>query len=172
MIKMDNLTKKQLIFIKKCIGAGCAFLCLVLMLFAGFKYVSSSQITSGDSITWDDSFSIYSMLFNGDKVVLDSQIKYLRELFDFSYVIMWISFVLMVISFGILIYGIFSKKNLVSKIGSIVLVASFAILILVSFDDFKIGRTVRYLSIFNPAYLICLSLSFVGLFSTLTIKDK
>jgi len=170
---MKNLTNKQLVLIKKCIGAGCALICLLLMFFKVFNYTSSSSVLNGDAITWSKGVSLYSFLFNGDLVVLDSPVSYLREMFGYSHVIMWISFVISLLSLGVLVFGIFSKKNLFSKIGSIALVVAMALFITISFDSQPIGDiTVKYLSIFTPFYIISLIISVIGLFSTLTLKDK
>ena len=85
---------------------------------------------------------------------------------------MWISFVASCVALVLLIYGVFDKKNLFSKIGSISLVFSYAILILLSFDSYSFSRTTKYLSIFTPAYFAVLVISVISLFSTITIKEK
>jgi len=170
---MKNLSNKQLITIKKCIALGCAVICLLLMLFKGIEYTSSSKLSSGsDPISWSDTISLYSILFNKDAMVLENNVGYVREVLTFSYIVMWISFVLSIISLGILVYGIFSKKSLFSKIGSTIFVSSFIMLVLVNFDNYEIGITTKYLSVSTPFYLIALLVSIVGLFSTFTIKDK
>ena len=170
---MKNLSDKKLVLIKKCIVVGCAGICLLLMLLNTFKYTSSSSLSGGgDSITWSDSFSLYDFLFNGNLTVLDSKVTYLRELFSFSYVVMWISFILSPIALLILSYGIFNKKNLFSKVGSIIIVVSTALLILISFDTHSLGRTTKYLTVFTPFYLIALSLSVISLVTVLSIKEE
>ena len=93
-------------------------------------------------------------------------------MFGFSYVVMWISFVLQIVSLGFLVYGIFSKKSLFSKIGSVSLLLSYAILILVSFDTYSLGKTIKYLSVFNVLYLIELLLCGISMFFAFTIKGK
>lgn len=170
---MKNLSNKQLLLIRKCIGVGCAVVCLFLMFLNMFKYTSSTSLSSGnDAVTWSEGISLYNFLFNGDKVVLYDSVEYLREIFAFSHVIMWISFIASVLALGALIYGAFSKKILFSKIGSIGLVCAIGILILISFDSYSIVRTTKYLSIFTPVYLISLVISIIGLFSIVTISDN
>lgn len=170
---MGKISNKQLITIKKCISLGCAVICMILMAFKGMEYISSSKLTSGsDPIVWSDTISLYSILFNKDAMVLENNVGYIREVLTFSYVVMWISFVLSVVSLGILVYGVYSKKSLFSKIGSCILTASFILLLLVNFDNYEIGITTKYLSISTPLYLITLLVSIIGLFSIFTIKDK
>lgn len=170
---MKNFTNKQLVLIKKCISAGCALLCVLFMLFNLFTYTSSTEMLSGtEYLTWTDGFSMFSFLFNGKQRVLETNITLIREIFSFSYVVVWISFILQILSLGILIYGIFSKKSLFSKIGSVSLLASYAILILISFDTYSLGRTIRYLSVFNLFYFLELVLCGMSVFSSFTIKTK
>lgn len=170
---MKKLDAKQLIFVKKCIGAGCVFVCLLLMLFKVFNYTSSSTIANGEAITWSEGFSLYNFLFNGDLFVLEYNVNYLREVFVYSHVIMWIGFILLVLALGISIYGIFNKKNIFSKIGSITLLAVMALFITISFDSHRVSSiTVKYISVFNVFYIMALIVSVIGAFSTLTIKDK
>ena len=171
---MKKLTNKQLILIKKCVGVGCAVVCMILMLFNAINYISSSTLGGGnDSITWDDGVSLYGFLFNKDLVVLDSKVEYLQAIFNFSYVIMWISFVLLILALCVSIYGIFCKKNIFSKIGSITLLVAMALLMTISFNSHRVSDiTVKYISVFSIFYIIALIVSVVGAFSTLTIKDK
>lgn len=169
---MKNMSKEQLILIKKGIGAGCALLCLLLMLFNVFTYTSSTSVLSGGDVTWDDGVSLYTMLFNGDSIVVYDKVSYIREILVFSQVVMWISFIGMVGSFCVGAYGVFTKKNLFSKIASISLISSIGILLLINFDVEKIANTSKYLSVLTPFYFICLLVAGLGLLSTLTIKDK
>lgn len=170
---MRNLTNKQLVLIKKCIAAGCALLCTVFILLNIFTYTSSTEMFDGtEYLTWSDGFSMFNFLFNGKANVLDNNVYFIREMFGFSYVIIWISFILLIISLGILIYGIFNKKSLFSKIGSMSLLVSFSILILVNFNTVSLGKTVIYLSVFNVFYLIQVLLCGISVFSTFTIKEK
>lgn len=170
---MKNLTNKQLILIKKCISTGCCLLCLVFMLLNIFTYTSSTEMFNGtEYLTWNDGFSMFNFLFNGNVTVLETNVSFIREMFSFSFVIVWISFVLQIVSLGILVYGIFSKKILFSKIGSTCLLVSYIILILVSFDTYTLGKTVRYLSIFNIFYLIELLFCGISMFCAFTVKEK
>lgn len=170
---MKKLTNKQIILAKKSVGAGCALLCIVFALLNVFTYTSSSEMFNGtEYLTWSEGFSMFNFLFNGDSTVLETNVSYIRKMFGFSYVIVWISFVLQIISLGILVYGIFSKKNLFSKVGSVVLLVSYVILILVSFDTYSLGKTVKYLSVFNLVYFVELLLCGFSVFCTYTIKGK
>ena len=170
---MKKFTNKQLVLVKKCIGVGCALVCLLLMFLNVFKYTSSSSLSSGSDITWGKGVSLYSFLFNGDLFVLDTTVLYLRDMFVYSYVVMWISFVLSLLSLIILVYGVFSKKNLFSKIGSIVLVVALGLFITISFDSQVVSSiTIKYLNVFTPVYIISVIISVLGLLSTVTLKDK
>lgn len=170
---MKNLSNKQIILIKKCVAAGCALLCMILMLFNILSYTSSTEIAnSGEHLTWKDDFSVFSFLFNAKVDVLETNISVLRNLFPFSYVIVWVSYIVQTISFYILVYGIFNVKNLFSRIGAISLLSSIGLLLLVSFDVDILGKTIRYLSVFTPFYFIALIISVIGLISVLNIKNK
>lgn len=169
---MKNLTKEQLLFIRKCIGAGCIFVCLLLMFLHVFSYTSSSSLKSGGDVTWSDGISLYSFLFSTDLLVVYDKIEYIREFLVFSNVVMWVSFVAMVAALGVSIYGIFSKNILFSKIASIGLMAALGILLFVIFDIEKISNTTKYLSVLTPSYLLVLAVGGLGLFSTITIKNK
>lgn len=170
---MKNLSNKQLVLMKKCVAAGCALLCMVFMLFNVFTFTSSTTFSNGEDVYSESGgFSMFGFLLGNESTSLGMSFSVLRELFSFSYVIVWISFVLQVIALGILIYGVFSKKSWLSKIGSICLLVSYGILILVSFDTYPLGRTVKYLSIFNVWYFIEIMLCSISAFSTFTIKEK
>ena len=170
---MKNLSNKQLVLIKKSVGCICGLLCLIFMFLNVFKYTSSTSIYGGeDNLTWREGVSVFSFLFTGNKEVLETNVSVLREILSFSYVVTWISFVVQGVSFGVLIYGVFSKKSLFSKIGSVALLVGVVLLLLVNFNVHELGKTIRYLSTFNVIYFICVVLSVLGLFSTFTVKDK
>ncbi len=169
---MKKITNKELVLAKKIIGLACALLCLLLMFLNVFNYTSSTSVSGGDNVTWSDGASLISFLVSENVEVLDATIKSLRNMFDFSYVMMWIAFCLIIVSILFLIGGLFTNKGLISKIGSIILVVAMVCILVTSFEDFKVGNTVIYLSVFTFPYIISLCLSGVGLFSTITLKDK
>lgn len=170
---MKNLSNKQLILIKKCVAVSCAVLCIIFMLFNIFTFTSRTTLSNGeDFISVSRGFSMFGFLFGNESASLGMNFSIVRDFFGFSYVMVWISFVSQIISLGILIYGVFSKKSLFSKIGSVSLLVSYAILISISFDTYSLGRTVKYLSIFNLYYLVELLLCLCSVFSTFTIKEK
>ena len=156
---MKNMSKEQLILIKKGIGAGCILVCLLLMLFNVFTYTSSTSVMSGGDVTWNEGVSLYTMLFSGDSIVVYDKVEYIREILTFSCVIMWISFIGMIGAFCLGAYGIFCKRNLFSKIASIVLISSLGILLLVNFGVERVANTSKYLSVLTPFYFVCLILS-------------
>ena len=137
-----------------------------------FKYTSSSSVISGGNVTWDEGVSLYNFLFNGDLLVVYDKIEYIREILPFSCVIMWISFIGMLVSLGISIFGIFHKKGWFSKIGNIILMICLSILILISFEVETVVNTSKYLSVITPGYFICLVVGGLGVFSTITLKNK
>ena len=104
--------------------------------------------------------------------VLAMPITYLREIFGYSYVVMWIVFSLVLISICVLAVGIFMKKNIVSKIGSCFLVSAIVLLFTMSFDRYSIGNTVMYLDMFTWGFWLIAIISAVGLYSTIMLKDK
>ena len=169
---MKKMTNNKVIFLKRNVGVICGLLCLILMFFNVFNYISSTEIISrGENLIWSDGFSMFNFLFNDKLDVLETNVSLLRKMFPFAHVIVWISYIAQLISFSILIHGAVSKKNLFSKIGAISLVSSVTMLILVSFDVYSLGRTVRYISIFTPFYFIALAISVIGLIAILNIKS-
>ena len=169
---MKNLSKEKIIFIRKLIGLGSAVLCLLLMLFKFINYTSMSEVTNSSSIVWDEGISLFSFLFSDKAEVLAVPASRLREIFAYSNVVMWIVFILVCISIVILGSGLFFKKNLVSKIGSIILVSAHVLLFTVSFDRYSIGNTVAYLDVFTLGFWLMVIISVVGLYSTVTLKDN
>ena len=104
---MKILSKEKTVLIRKLIGLGSAILCLLLMFFEFINYTSMSEVTNSSSIVWDDGMSLFSFLFSNKTEVLSIPVSRLREIFVYSNVIMWISFVLVCISIVILSCGIF-----------------------------------------------------------------
>ena len=93
MDKIKNAS--QLAIIKKLIALGCSLLCVLLLFTKMLKYTATTTLIGGsDSITMSGGFSLFNFLFNGDLNVMDTKIKFLREMFSFSHVVMWISFCL------------------------------------------------------------------------------
>lgn len=169
---MKSLSKEKLILIKKLIGLGSGILCILLMLVNFITYTSSSSLASGTSITWDDKVSLFSFLFNGDLEVLDAKVSVLRDVFTFSYVIMWVSFILCLVSIIVLTVGVFMKKSVISKIGNGLLLGAILILSFVSFNKYDAGNTIRYLNVFGWGYIFIILISIVGIGSTFTLEDK
>ena len=169
---MKKLSNEKIIFIKRLIGLSCAVLCLLFMLINFISYTSSSTLKNGSAITWDDGLSLFSFLFNGNYEVLDSKASILRSIFTFSYVLSWISFVLCVISIGVLSVGVIKKNNLITKIGSYILLVATLILVLTIFDRYESGNTVKYLNIFTWGYGLIVLVSSLGLVATITLEDK
>ena len=169
---MKNLSNEKLILIKKSIGLGCSILCGLLMFLNFITYTSSSSLASGSSITWDDKVSLFNFLFNGDLIVLDARVNVLRDVFTFSYVVMWISFILCLVSVVILTVGVFINKSFFSKLGSSLLLGGLLILSVISFDKYKIGNTIRHLNVFGLGYIFIILVSIVGLSCTFTLDDK
>jgi hypothetical protein len=168
---MKNMNKEKLILVKKLIGLGSAVLCLLLMLIKFIKYTSTSTLVSGGSLTWESNISLYSFLFNKDFEAFDGTISVLREAFEYSHVVMWISFILCLVSVAILTAGVFMKKGLLSKIGSFVLMGAIVILATLIFDRETSANTVRYLNVFTIGYLLLIVTSGLGLMATVTIKE-
>lgn len=170
---MNNLKNTQLITIKKLIAVGCAILCTLLMFTKMFRYTATTTFTSGsDSVTMSGEFSLVSFLFNENLAIMDSKVEFLREIFAFSYVIMWISFSLCVISLIVLIIGALLKKTLVSKIGGISLMVSIILNVLVSFNRYPSGNTIRYIEFFTIPFVIAMLLGFIVLFLVFSIDNS
>jgi hypothetical protein len=169
---MRNISGDKLILIKKLVGLGSSILCLILMLLRFINYTSTSTLNSGSSITWDDGVSLFSFLFDEKYAVFDGTVAILREAFGYSYVIMWISFVLCLISIILLVVGVFIKKGIVSKIGSFMLVGAIILLFTIIFDREVSGNTIRYLNIFSFGYVLIVLSCSIGTVSTITLKDK
>ena len=167
-----SFSKEKIILIRKLIGLGSAVLCLLLMFFKFINYTSMSEVTNSSSIVWDEGISLFSFLFSSKVEVLAIPVFRLREIFAYSNVIMWISFVLVCISIVIASSGIFFKKNIISKVGSIVLVSALVLMFTISFDRYTIGNTVAYLDIFTLGFWLMTIISAVGLYSTITLKDS
>lgn len=168
---MKNMNNEKMILVKKLIGLGSAVLCLLLMLIKFIKYTSTSTLVSGGSLTWESNISLYSFLFDKDYESFDGTISILKEAFAYSNVVMWISFVLCVVSVIVLTVGVFVRKGLVSKIGSFILIGAIVILATLIFDKETSANTVRYLNVFTIGYLLLIVTSGLGLMATVTIKD-
>ena len=95
---MKTLDKKQVILIKKIVSFACIALTMLLFLIGTFNYVSTTAIMSGSNVTMQDSFSLYQFLFDSKQTILDSRVDLLRNVFSFSHILMWISFVLNIIA--------------------------------------------------------------------------
>ena len=95
---MKILSKEKNVLIRKLIGLGSAIFCLVLMFLKFINYTSISEVTNSNSIIWDDGISLFSLLFSDKAEVLATPVSYLREIFVYGNVIMWISFILVCIS--------------------------------------------------------------------------
>lgn len=169
---MNKFDKKKLIFIKKLIGLSSCILCIALMAINFISYTSSSSLNNGDSVVLDDKFSLFSFLFNKNCIVLDSKVLFLRNIFKFSYVIMWISFILTLSSIVVAIIGIAAKKTVLSKIGNYILTFGVIILSLMFFDRYSIGNTVKFLNIFTWQYGLIILVNLIGLYSTMTIYER
>lgn len=169
---MKILSKEKNVLIRKLIGLGSAILCLLLMFLKFINYTSISEVTNSNSIIWDDGISLFSLLFSDKAEVLATPVSYLREIFVYGNVIMWISFILVCISIIVLGGGIFFKKSIASKVGSIILVSSMVLLFTVSFDKYHIGNTVMYLDVFTWGFWLMVIISAIGLYSTSTLKDS
>ena len=169
---MKNLGKDKLNFIKKLIGLCSAVLCFLMFLFNFIDYTSTTTLSSGGNITGSGGVSMFSFLFNENKDVFDGTVGILRDVFTYSYVIMWISFILVAASIIVLGIGFIYKKTLISKIGSGVLAGGVVLLITMIFDTYKIGNTVRYLNVFTWIYVLMLFICVMGLLSIFTIDDK
>ena len=169
---MKKLSKEKLVLIKKLIGVGSGVLCILLMFINFITYTSSSSLASGSSITWDDKVSLFNFLFNGNLEVLDAKVSVLRDVFTFSYVVMWFSFVLCLVSVIVLVVGIFMKKSLISKVGSSMLLGAILLLTIISFNKYEVGNTIRYLNVFGWSYVLITLISIVGMAATFTVKDK
>lgn len=171
MDKIKNAS--QLAIIKKLIALGCSLLCALLLFTKMLKYTATTTLIGGsDSITMSGGFSLFNFLFNGDLNVMDTKIKFLREMFSFSHVVMWISFCLCMLSIIVLIAGFFAKKSVISKIGSITLTASVIVVAITSFNRFPSGNTIRYIEFFTIPFVLAIILSFVALFVTFSIADN
>ena len=168
---VKNLSKEKLILFKKLIGLGSAVLCLVLMFIRFIKYTSTSTTLSGSSITFDENLSLYEFLFNKDYIVFDGNVGILRDAFGYSHVIMWLVFILCLISVVTLTVGVFMKKSLFSKIGNCILLGAFIVLITMIFDKESSANTVRYLNVFTWGYGLLVIASGLGFMSTITLKD-
>lgn len=156
---------------KRIISLLCSGICLDLMALKVFKYNVTSSYRN-TIVSTGEGVSLYNFLFNKNLFLLDYKVGEIQNLLKFSYVIVWISFVLSVLSLIILIIGLILKKNLFCKIGSILLVSSMMILILTNFSSKTSYITTRNLNVYTVAYLIALLVSIASLFSTLSLKKK
>ena len=170
---MKKFKKKNMILIKKCIGLAGSVFCLFLMMFNFIKYTSSTTLISGSDITFYSNVSLTKFLFNGEYAVFDGNINILRDVFGYSHVLLWIVFILSIISIVTLVCGIFVKKSLISKIGSCVSLGSVLLLLTLAFDRYSYGNnTVRYLDIFTLIYGLMILFSVLGFISVITLEDK
>ena len=169
---MKKFSNHELVVIKKLIGLGSAFLCLLMMLFNFIEYTSSSSLLSGGTITESEGVSLINFLFNKNHEVFDGNVEILRDVFGYSYVVMWIVFILSIVSVILLAIGFFMKQGMISKIGSSVSLGTVVLLMTLTFNRYSIGSTVRYLDVFTWIYGIIVIISGIGFVSTITLKDK
>ncbi len=156
---------------KKIISLLCSVICLALMSLKVFKYNVTSSYRD-TVVSTSEGVSLYNFLFNKNLFLLDYKVSEIQSLLKFSYVIVWISFILCILSLITLIIGLILKKNLFCKIGSILLVSSMIILMLTNFSSKTSYITIRNLSVYTIVYLISLLISIASLFSTLSLKKK
>ena len=109
----------------------------------------------------------------GEKVsdfLFNSDYELFRETYSIANTVLWIAFVLVVLSVVALVASLLLKKNgtLVAKIGAGLLVLGLLVMFIINVD--KTDVVVTYYTNVTVLYFIALALSFVGFASVVTLK--
>lgn len=149
----------------------CDISCMLLMFCKVINYKSVAAY-GGTQVGKSLGVSLYNLLFNKNMILGDYAIYKIYDTLKFSCVVMWISFVLSIVSIVLLIVGFVSKKNIYFKVGSILFVFSIIELMLINFCFKKTYITTRSLNVYTYFYLLILLISIGSLSVSLSIKKK
>ena len=112
------------------------------------------------------------LLYENPKCELNynSDYELFRETYSTANTVLWIAFVLVVLSVVALVASLLLKKNgtLVAKIGAGLLVLGLLVMFIINVD--KTDVVVTYYTNVTVLYFIALALSFVGFASVVTLK--
>lgn len=127
-----------------------------------FKSVSKNILT-GKKVVDTTGVKVSDFLFNSDYELF-------RETYSTANTVLWIAFVLVVLSVVALVASLLLKKNgtLVAKIGAGLLVLGLLVMFIINVD--KTDVVVTYYTNVTVLYFIALALSFVGFASVVTLK--
>ena len=127
-----------------------------------FKSVGKSILT-GKKVVDTTGVKVSDFLFNSDYEAL-------RETYSTANTVLWIAFVLVVLSVVALVASLLLKKNgtLVAKIGAGLLVLGLLVMFIINVD--KTDVIVTYYTNVTVLYFIALALSLVGCASVFTLK--
>lgn len=127
-----------------------------------FKSVGKNILT-GKKVVDTTGVKVSDFLFNSDYELF-------RETYSTANTVLWIVFVLVVLSVVALVASLLLKKNgtLVAKIGAGLLVLGLLVMFIINVD--KTDVVVTYYTNVTAFYFIALALSFVGFASVVTLK--
>ena len=127
-----------------------------------FKSVGKNILT-GKKVVDTTGVKVSDFLFNSDYELF-------RETYSTANTVLWIAFVLVVLSVVALVASLLLKKNgtLVAKIGAGLLVLGLLVMFIINVD--KTDVVVTYYTNVTVLYFIALALSFVGFASVVTLK--
>ena len=127
-----------------------------------FKSVGKNILT-GKKVVDTTGVKVSDFLFNSDYEAL-------RETYSTANTVLWIAFVLVVLSVVALVASLLLKKNgsLVAKIGAGLLVLGLLVMFIINVD--KTDVIVTYYTNVTVLYFIALALSLVGCASVFTLK--
>lgn len=162
-------SKKTNSLIMKGVTALSSVLVLVFMFLNELviKVKSSTLITKESTTKTEVSF--FKVLFNEDYASL-------RENFSLTTTIMWIVFVLAVVSLVAAVLAfVASKGALLSKVSGVLLVLAMLLLFVVNFEkntvDLYVAKGETSVSNITVLYFVSLVFSGLGLVSSLNVKD-
>lgn len=143
------------------------FLFLEILVFKGKGNILGFNFSNSED---PETVSLSNFLFNEDY-------ESLREELSTTTSILWIAFILVILSMIISLLSLFVKKqgSLLAKVSGFVLVVSMMALFIINLDKYTLdagflGNGELYLSNLTVMYFVSLAVSGVGLVSSLNLK--
>ena len=168
--KKTKASKNMVCLIKKGVALLAAVVTFVFFFLEmlAVKSVSSSSLFGNTKTTTTDGVTFAKLLFNEDYEIY-------REELGLTTVILWVVFVLVILSILALVASFVAKKSIVAKFGAGVLVVALLLLFVVNLDkatiDFgSLGKKDTFITNITALYFIALGLSAAGLGATVTLK--
>ena len=163
MAKKKKVNKSETLLRKgiALVAAVVTFVFFFLEMIA-FKTVGKNLLT-GKKVVDTTGVKVSDFLFNSDYELF-------RETYSTANTILWIAFVLVVLSVVVLVASLLLKKNgsLLAKVGAGLLVLGLLAMFVINVDKTEV--VVTYYTNITAFYFVALALSLVGFASVVTLK--